>query len=343
MRPELLEKIEALVKQGGKIFGQAPTKSPSLKNYPEADKIVKNIANKMWHSAEKVKQYGQGTIIDGLEIKEALNLLNINQDVNVKAQDSVLWTHRTMPGMDIYFLTNQSNKVINFEPSFRVNGKKPKLWDAVTGDIRDLNEFTESEGRTSLPIKMEPLQSWFIVFSDSKTDSSKSYSKNFPDYKTVKTLENSWKVDFKNKNSGPKKIVDFPVLTDWIENENDSIKYYSGNAVYKSTFNFIKDSKAKDIFIDLGDVGVIATVKINDIDVGTTWISPFRLKVSNAIQEGENTIEVEVVNVWRNRITGDKTLPENEKTTWLLVDNITPEEELITSGLIGPVTIRTIK
>ena len=50
-----------------------------------------------------------------------------------------------------------------------------------------------------------------------------------------------------------------------------------------------------------------------------------------------------MVNVWRNRLTGDKTLPLEERTTSVLVDNITPDEAMISSGLIGPVTIQIKK
>jgi hypothetical protein len=47
--------------------------------------------------------------------------------------------------------------------------------------------------------------------------------------------------------------------------------------------------------------------------------------------------------VWRNRLTGDKALPLEERTTSVLVDLITPAEEMISSGLIGPVTIRVVE
>lgn len=343
MRPELLEKIEQLVSQGGKIFGQAPSKSPSLQNYPQSDAKVKTLATKMWGSStKKIKNYGEGIIVDGLGLQEALTQLKIDKDVDVNGQESVLWTHRTMPGMEIYFLTNQSDKVISFLPSFRVNGKKPQLWDAITGEIRDITEFTESEARTTVPIKMEALQSWFVVFYDSKEEGKTiKQSANFPELKIVQTLENPWQVDFQNKKIGPTGTVDFPVLTDWIKNSDDKIKYYSGTATYKSTFNYNSNNKNAKAFIDLGAVGVMASVKINGIEIGTTWISPYKLEASKAIKNGKNTIEVEVVNVWRNRITGDKTLPEKDKTTWLLVDKITSEEALISSGLLGPVTIKS--
>ena len=343
MRPELLAKIEALVKQGGKIFGKAPEKSPSLQNYPESDKQVKALASKMWNSnSDKVKKYGEGFIIDGLELQDALTRLNVSKDVDLNGDHKVLWTHRTMPDMEIYFLTNQSDEEINLSPSFRVNGMKPQLWDAMTGTIRTLSEYTEKNGRITVPLNMKANQSWFVVFSNSKIVSNNTYDKNFPESTIIQTLEAPWTVDFKNKKIGPKEPVSFPKLTDWIENDNEDIKYYSGTAVYASTFNYNKDLTSKDIFIDLGSLGVIASVKINNIPIGTTWIAPYKLNTNGTIKKGKNTIEIEVVNVWRNRITGDKTLSKENKTTWLLVDNITPEEALIPSGLMGPVTIQSI-
>ena len=345
MRPELLSKIESLVSEGGKIYGQAPEKSPSLQNYPQSDTQVKMLAEKMWgSSSEKIKKYNKGDIVDGLELQDALNQLGIPKDVDLQAEVPVLWTHRSTPELEIYFLTNQSEEDIEFSPSFRAKGMKPQLWDAITGDVRTLNDFTEKDGRTIVPLKMKALQSWFVVFSKTEQkEIENKYQVNFPNQTIEQALKNPWKVDFKNKDIGPKEIIDFPNLTDWITHSNEKIKYYSGTAVYSSTFNYKKDNNTKDVFIDLGKVGVMASVKINDKPIGTVWISPFKLNASSALTDGINTIEVEVVNVWRNRLTGDKTLPKEERTTWTNVDFVTPKEELIPSGLLGPVTIQIIK
>lgn len=344
MRPELLAKIEELVSQGGKIFGSAPEKSPSLQNYPEADKKVRDIAHRMWgNTTNKIKKIGKGTIVDGLGLQKALTELKITKDVIIDKKEPVLWTHRTMKGLDIYFLTNQSDKEIVIKPSFRVSGLKPQLWNAVTGEIRSLPEYIDKGGRTVVPLKMKGLQSWFIVFSNSKIENDINYKTNFPELKTIKTLNNTWSVDFKNKEIGPKELVSFSKLTDWTTNTNNKIKYYSGTAIYKSTFNFDNKDNVEDVFINLGKVGVMATVKINGLNIGTSWMSPYKLKATHALKDGKNSIEVEVVNVWRNRLTGDKIDPESKKTTWLLVDNTNPNEELISSGLLGPVTIQIIK
>ena len=165
-------------------------------------------------------------------------------------------------------------------------------------------------------------------------------NESIPEYKTVQTLEKSWKIDFENKNIAPKEITT-TMLMDWVESDNELLKYYSGTASYSTTFSYQK-TDAKNVFIDLGEVGVMATVTLNGNVVGTTWMAPYRLTITDTLKEGENTLEIKVVNVWRNRITGDKILPEEERTTSVLIDNITPEEELISSGLLGPVTIQAV-
>ena len=343
MRPELLARIEELVRQGGKVFGSAPVKSPSLQNYPVSDKQVKYLASKMWESSKgKVKKYGDGFIIDGLELRDALSELNIGKDVDLHGEYPVLWTHRKTSDVEIYFLTNQSDQEIELSPSFRVSGLRPQLWDAETGIIRSLAEFTDKEGRITIPLKMQANQSWFLVFSKSLLENAKNDTRNFSDFKIVQKLDKPWVVDFQNKKIGPKDPVLFPVLTDWISNEKEEIKYYSGTAIYTSTFNYVKNDNEADLFIDLGSVGIMASVKINGINIGTKWIAPFKLNLNGSVNEGENTIEIEVVNVWRNRITGDSKLSLDKRTTWLLDDKITSEESLIPSGLIGPVTIQSV-
>ena len=86
----------------------------------------------------------------------------------------------------------------------------------------------------------------------------------------------------------------------------------------------------------------MAEVKINGQEIGGAWMSPFRLNTRNFLKPGENSLEIEVVNVWRNRLIKDKMLPEEDRYTWLLVDDIKPGEELQPSGLIGPVSIEAM-
>lgn len=346
MRPELLARIADLVNQGGVIFGQAPEKSPSLANYPECDIIVKELAKKLWgaekDNSSQMKKYGAGYVVDELELKITLETLNVDKDVDINSDLPVLWTHRSMPGMEIYFLTNQSEEEVNFEPSFRVKGMKPQLWDAVTGEIRYLNEYIEKEGRIVVPLKMEAHRSWFVVFSNNEENIGKGFEKNFPVFNEIQKIDNAWSVDFQNKDIGPESPVKFKSLSDWSVSEDEKIKYYSGTATYKTSFEISRILENEEVFINLGNVRVMTKVRINGQDIGGTWMAPHRLKVTENLKKGTNKIEIEVVNLWRNHLIKDKKLVKDDRYTWHLVDDIAENEELHSSGLIGPVILETL-
>ena len=289
-----------------------------------------------------LKQYGDGYIIDELDLESALETLKVHKDVDINSDVAVLWTHRSMPGMEIYFLTNQSEKNVSFEPSFRVTGMKPQLWDAVTGEIRSLNEYTEKDGRIFVPINMEALQSWFVIFSNNTENVNKGYQQNFPEFKQVQTIDNEWLVDFQNKDIGPKSPVKFKKLSDWSVSKDEKIKYYSGTAIYESTFELTDIPENKELFINLGAVSVMAKVKINGVDLGGVWIAPYRLNATEHLKRGTNKIEIEVVNLWRNQLIKNKKLPKEKRYTWHLVDDIGANEKPHSSGLLGPVSIEEV-
>jgi hypothetical protein len=349
MRPELLKKIEELVQQGGIILGPKPEKSPSLQNFPTSDEVVKNIANKLWAGNYKegkmAVQYGKGKVIDGYELSEVFADLNLTKDVEVSEDAPVLWIHRTMPDMDIYFITNQSDETIDLSPVFRVDKKmKPQLWDAVSGEMRVLSDYEVTDTGIKVPLKMKAAQSWFVMFTkDNKNAGVKpAYIGNFPEYKKLKIIDTPYEVDFSNKEIGPKEPVIFNELLDWTNSDDEQIQYYSGTAIYKTNFNIDELPKNQDIYLNLGKVSVMAKVKLNGKYIGGVWITPFRLNITNALKKGKNKLEIEVVNLWRNQLIKDKQRSENEKYTWLVIDDVKPNSKLQPSGLLGPVTLETM-
>jgi hypothetical protein len=216
---------------------------------------------------------------------------------------------------------------------------KPQLWDAVNGTIRTLNEYTEKDGRISVPIEMQPHQSWFIVFSNIDENFDGGFEKNFPDFKHVQTIKNKWQVNFLNKAIGPELPVQFETLSDWALSANNKIKYYSGTAIYKTSFELDSIPENEELFISLGKVCVMARVKLNDVELGGAWMAPYRLQATEHLKTGKNKIEVEVVNLWRNQLIKDKKLAKKDRYTWNLVDDIAQDEEPHSSGLLGSVTI----
>ena len=156
-------------------------------------------------------------------------------------------------------------------------------------------------------------------------------------------ITGSWELSFDPEWGGPEKLV-VDELNSWTEFEEEGIKYYSGTAVYKTEFEFSKTSmKENRTLLDLGNLHELATVKLNGNIVGNVWCSPFTLNVTDYLVEGTNRLEIEVVNLWPNRLILDGRLLENKRLTKTNVNKFEAEDAekyLRKSGLMGPVELK---
>ena len=341
MRPELLAKIRELVKEGIVLQGPAPLRSPSLQNYPEADYQVREMAEEMWQRktyafAEKVK-YGKGMIYPNASIEQIMADYGIQPDFTVSdPMLPVLFIHLTTPEGEIYFVSNQSNETISFDANFRIKGKQPELWNPLTSEVRILPEQKQLTGATSIPMVMSPFESSFVIFrhpiQEVKTN------KNYPDAVCVASVKGPWTIEFEENRGGSKEPVVTDVLFDWMESENPQIKYFSGNAVYKTSFE-INRIPETPVYIDLGKVMVMAKIRVNGVDAGGVWTSPYQINITDYLKEGVNELEIEVVNCWRNRMIGELSMPQSERFTYHSAANIKADSEMQSSGLLGPVQV----
>jgi len=344
MRPELLAKIKQLIEEGAVVYGPAPKRSPSLKGYPNADVKIEKLAKEIWSDMDGIKtqsrKLGKGLVISNMDMTKALELINCSPDCNIENTVKVDYGHRKLQNGDVYYLTNQSEgKTIEFSPEFRVKGMKPELWLPTTGEIRALPVFYQTNTGTIVPLVLEPNESMFIVFrSSSENTKMNEFTSNFPKPTQLTQLTAPWMVNFTDTLRGPKQAVVFNKLYDWTTSNDHKIKYYSGSAIYKSTFKVDKLPSNKLIYLNFTEVPNLAKVKINGKYLGGVWTPPYRLNINDAIKKGNNSIEIEVANNWLNRLQGDSKLPEKERTTWT-VHYPNPETPLQKSGLIGPITI----
>jgi len=188
-------------------------------------------------------------------------------------------------------------------------------------------------------VKLEPNESAFIIFRDKPEN--KKREENYPVKNNILTLTNSWNVVF-NSVYAPEKNVIFNDLTDWSKSEDSFLKYFSGTATYTTRFD-LSNIPEDQLCIDLGKVMVMAKVWLNDKYVGGVWTYPYRLNITDYINKGENILKIEVANNWMNRLIGDQQLPEDQRTTWTLVNPWRADSELQQSGLLGPVEIQSYK
>ncbi len=344
MRPELLSKIKQLVTEGAVVLGPAPIRSPSLENQPEADQQIQRLAAGLWGEVDgvnvKSRKVGQGLIMDGLSMEEAFAMINCVPDCKLPEDHSVHFGHRAADGADIYFVSNQTNEIKLVTPEFRVTGYQPELWNATTGSVRELPAYEQLEHATSVPLKLAPYESVFIVFRKKAGKvEAQGVKTNYPIPTVITDLSQTWKVQFDTSQRGPEEIVTFNELQDWTQSSDERIKYYSGTATYEKTFNVDALPAGENILLNLGDLTAMAKVYVNEKYVGGVWTPPYQLDISSFVKSGENDLKIEVVNTWVNRLIGDLNLPEDQRKTWCPVNQYNANSPLQPSGLFGPVII----
>ncbi len=278
--------LEAAEKTKSSAAGKAASPAASSRGTPKEAEV--------WHVGapplDEPAQYG-----DFAGVVRVLKEMNVPPDF--ESDGPVRYAHRTDGETEIYFVANKTDRPIDAACTFRVNGGRPELWDAVTGEIRGLGDFRIVDGRTTIPLRFASHQSFFVVFrtridpSPEKTRAGLSTgskaaagkgedglpSADFPGETTVAEIAGPWEVAFDPKWGGPEKIV-FENLDDWSARPEEGIKYYSGAATYRKTFALParndRGDAAPRIWLDLGRVEAIARVKLNGRDLGVVWCAP---------------------------------------------------------------------
>ncbi len=186
-------------------------------------------------------------------------------------------------------------------------------------------------------------------------------------------LTGPWTVAFPASQGAPEKIT-LPRLASWTEHEHPEVRYFAGTATYRIETDVPGDwlAAGRRVQLDLGDVQVIAELKVNDTPLGVLWKAPYAIDATAALRPGRNRIEIRVTNLWVNRLVGDLRHPDDNEWTsetgstapgqglakipdWVAQNTPRPspqrhafvawrwlhlgKKELLPSGLLGPVRL----
>ena len=185
-----------------------------------------------------------------------------------------------------------------------------------------------------------------------------------------KTVEGPWTLLFPAGWGAPEKI-NLNKLISWPEHSEAGVRYFSGTAIYKTTFPTVNEAPDCKLFLDLGRVEVIAEVWLNGKSLGTLWKPPFVCEITGLLSQYTNELDVHVTNLWPNRLIGDEQFPddctengqwksgvipawpewlkkgqprpESRRLTFCTWKHWRREDPLLPSGLLGPVTIRQVR
>ncbi|WP_340113249.1 glycosyl hydrolase [Maribellus mangrovi] len=337
----VLQKIKEMVTAGAVVAGQKPLSTPSLSD--DAEQFNK-LANELWPIENGINTLGQGKIYIGYNIDEVLKKEQIVSDFSyTKTYDDteLLYVHRKLGDVDFYWVNNRKDRDEDVKATFRVEGKEAEIWHPETGEMTKTSYNIEN-GTTTVPLHLVPNDAVFVVFRN-KADAA-TYTVPEVSETKLTDITGPWEVAFESKVGTPFQ-ANFETLSPWNESPDKNIKYFSGIGTYVKTISvpaeWIKD-KGK-IFLDLGEVENLAEIRINDNDLGVVWKKPFRMDISSALHEGENEIQIKVVNLWVNRLIGDAQPEVTEKLTYTVMPFYRADSPLKPSGLLGPVSILSMK
>lgn len=343
-----MKKIAELVRAGATVAGARPVGPSSMKDESAA---YHELADELWgprgvRQQGMVRGVGKGRVIPSLAAaRDVLSGDGVPPDFicqGVSTDGFVDWIHRRTDDEDIYFVASREPAEESVNLVFRDTGRRPEIWDAVTGLITPAETFSDEAGCISLPLTLPPCGSRFIVLRAAGNLTRAATPRlERPDValKPVKLLEGPWEVSFDPAWGGPASVT-FDTLTDWARHVEEGVRHYSGTAVYRYAFEADAAlSRAKRAVLDLGAVQVVAEVALNGQPLGTLWTPPWRVEATKALKAGTNVLEIRVTNLWPNRLIGDAALPKEKRLTETNMNTYKPDSPLLPSGLLGPVRL----
>lgn len=274
-----------------------------------------------------------------ISVESALELIGVKRDFDYRVLSGaaeLASIHRRLADGDIYFVSNSSASAVSVEARFRVSGREAEIWLPETGQILDASYRFQGE-QTIVPIELEPEQSLFVLFrKPSKVDRREVSGYN---RSVIKRLDDLWQLTVPTGDAIVETLL-LDQLGSWSEQTNETIKYFSGTAVYRREL-VADDSwfqQDKRLMLNLGAVREVAQVYINGDLTDTLWSEPYRSDVTEKLVPGKNIIEVYVTNLWVNRLIGDSQ-PGAKPITVTAIPAYEADAPLVQSGLLGPVRI----
>lgn len=372
-----LERIAEYVRQGGTLAG-APPKGPTGILDEMAAQRFSQLVQNLWNGCGTAQHtFGSGMVFCGADGRVALQALHIAPDFDDPA-GRLDYVHRTDGTKDIYFVRNTSSQAVDTVAAFRVAGRAPELWSALDGSVTPQMVYQVKGSCTLVPLHLQPFGSIFVVFArptgmhaiqvlkDGGEFTSAELSANAQGGMELKNAEpggyrvrlsdgrelvaqvaasksedlpaRQWKIEFQVDRGAPAGVQPLDRFQSWTESTEPGVRYFSGTATYRTDVE-IRPAPGEHVFLTLSDLHEICTVRVNGKNAGTLWAVPYRLDITGSLLPGRNTLELDVTNLWPNRIIGDAQPSATRTYTKTNIRRYTKDSPLLPSGLIGPVSL----
>lgn len=229
----------------------------------------------------------QSLLQQGLPSKEQIHLKSMST------------YRRTTDDADIIFVCNPTDTAAAEVLPLDFSGRHVEIWDPYTCAMH-------SHTTSPLRIDIEPYGSRFVIVRDRVSILPEAT----PDSELSRSpLHTRWEISFPEIG-----VVPSDTLFSWPEYPDKDIRYFSGTATYRATLpkdSIKRPTDGKRLVLSLGSVECMASVKVNGKSMPTLWKRPYECDITDALADGDNTLEIAVTNLWPNRMIGDEHEPDD--------------------------------
>lgn len=342
--------LEAYVAGGGKLIflGQTPQHAAGLQDAGDSS-AMQAAMRKLLQKSRHVESPA--------ELKAALPSV-LPPDVELGAAGGkVGFLHRHLNDAEIYFFANTTAEPVTFSTRVRSHYSTAEWWDAETGKVE--------RGEAGGSLTLAPYGSRLLVMSNGEHLAAPASMRFVAGTRPAITL-NDWTIAFPGS-AGSKQEPTEQHVQNTLWTDSAATRFYSGEARYSTKFrvdsvNALKNTERVQIQFAPGNpltnnqppnkagmrawfdppVREAAEVLVNGKHVGDLWHPPYALEITDALHEGDNTVELRVFNTAINELAGQ---PPRDYTALKAkygdrfqmqdMDNLQP----VPSGIRGPVKI----
>ncbi len=347
LAPEVLDKLAAYVKAGGKIIavGGTPSMAPG---YLDAARISAQVAAKstaLFASGPNVQVVAGDTAV-GAALDQALA-----PDFKVASNAAeVGFVRRKLADADIYFVANTGNTVVDTTATPGVRRAHAAWLDPHSGKL------TRAAAGGPRPLVLAPYESRVLVLSDTPLAAAEAQRPG--PASVLADLGRDWQLAFPG--SAATRLM--PQLRSWTDEE--ATRYFSGVATYSKTVRLDAAQLAgQRVLLDFGPGTALAStprvpagmramldspvreaaeVWVNGKRAGAVWHPPYRVDVTQYLAPGSNRIEVKVANLALNALAG-QALPDYRLLSARYGQRFVPQDtQLIAprpAGILGPLKL----
>lgn len=336
---QTLCKLYEFAENGGKIIfvDQLPKDVPGFYNYIIQRSELKKISD------EIIKQVA----LKNMKIQIGEDVCTMLNQAGVKRESladfNIEFIRRKIDVGRNYFLVNQHSKPFNDWVKLAHDAESIVIINPLDGKSGLVKTKSNDDGTASIYLQIESGESLILKCLDEKID-VEQWTYLQPVDKSYE-INGEWDVEFVQGGPVLPSNVKINKLESWTNFSDKEAKRFGGTAIYKIKFQN-PDPEIKNWILDLGKVCESVRIKINGQELGALWSFPFKIQLENVLFKGDNELELEVTNLFANRIKELDSRGVNWKKFYdINFVNINYKKfdasnwDLVDSGLLGPVKL----